>query len=343
MSIGRLLLLVILLSGCEQSGPAGDLDEYLGKLERVLEQGAHRTGDYPVLRMPDVRDLALPALEDSIDVVEFLKLRPCKLHQLVAERNSVLGKLAEPSQRLIYELQFLDAAEDCLSTLATDQPELVLALREVVTRKQAQLPAVIFAATLGGDEFRQFWQPRNDALPDTVMTGGSLTPAISQLSRQVRNWLAGDYAIDGARLEGLLDVIRRGDGGMQMMAWMLIGSRLDVATGVLNDRLQRQPLCFEGMDTPTADIFEAVVKDMLIGRIQPFIARLNSRYYELLPGVRVLEHVLAGAEPAAYAEWRKQRDADLEQARTALPRHVAALNVLFEQCNLIPTRGIAGI
>ena len=343
MPIVRLLLLVILLSGCEPSGPAGDLEEYLGDLERVLEQGAHRPVDYPVLRMPAVRDLLSPVDEDSIDVLDFLRLRSCKLHQLVAERNSVLGKLAEPSQRLIYELKFLDAAEDCLATLVKDQPELAMALREVVTRKQAQLPTVIFAATLGGDEFRKFWQPGNEALPDTVITGGTLIPVISELSKQVRQWLDGNYAVDGARLEALLDVIRRGDGGMQLKAWLLIESRLDVATGVLNDRLQRQPLCFEGMQTPTANIFEGVVKEMLIGRIQPFVARLNSRYYELLPGVQGLEQSLASAEPAPYTEWREQRDADLERARAALPRHVTALNVLFEQCNLIPTRGIAGI
>ncbi len=93
---------------------------------------------------------------------------------------------------------------------------------------------------------------------------------------------------------------------------------------------------------PAADILDNVVRDVLIGEIQPWVARLNSRYYELFPRIRQLELLLSAGEPPAYAHWRSERDEHLDYATRAPARHAEALMPVFDQCELGPAamRGV---
>lgn len=331
-----LALIALTLSGCARSGPEGDLDEYVQKLERVLEQGVHPLSGREVPKLPDGRELRREFDSGAIDIVEFLQIDRCELQQLVAERNSSLGKLAGPSQRLVYEVNFLGAGVACLDAIGEDYPELADALAEVLASKRERLPALIWQGTLGGEEFRRFWRFGNQSLPQRFDSDGSLLLALGNLTSDVERWLAGDYRIESARLESQLETIGRGNGGVQIRAWMLLANKLDVASTIMRDRLARRPLCFEGMHPPAANIFDRVVRDVFIGKIQPWAARLNSRYYEVFPPVRRLEMLLADGEPGAYSVWRQTRDRQLAYATAALARHAEALGPLFDQCELGP-------
>ncbi len=334
---GCVLLLLIGLAGCSQSGPAYDLDDYIAKLGRVLDQEipAREARAFP--RLPPVREFRQVIPRESIDILQFFRISRCELHQLVAERNSNLGVMAAPSQRLVYEVNFLRVGRACLMALDEDQASLRESLAGVLQRKQEALPIVIWKATLGGDEFRDFWQPAGGSIPQSFAGDGEVVYALAQLKDDVGKWLSGEYDIDSARLENQLDQIRRGDGGQQLKAWTLLGNKLGLATNILEARLARRPLCFDGMKTPKAEIFNTVVREMFVGRIQAWAAGLNAGYYHLFPLVRELEALLLAAEPPAYLAWRERRDSQLISATAALSDHVTALTPLFEQCRLLPT------
>lgn len=273
----------------------------------------------------------------SLDVIEFLQISRCELQQIVAERNSVLGKLAEPSYRLAYELRFLELGETCLDLVGDDHPALAQTLRQTLEQKRAHLPALVWRATLGGPEFRLFWQAGNGPLPEGFESGGETELALTRLIGFARGWLGGDYHYDVELVEASLRTISRARAGQLLKGWTLLGARLDVATRILEARAHGKPLCFPGMKTRDADIFYNVVRADFVGDIQVWAASLNSRYYELMPPVRDLESLLAVGEPATYASWRGQRDAALDSQTSALARHVQALNPLLDQCGLLPT------
>jgi hypothetical protein len=297
----------------------------------------HPVGETTLPNLPEPRELRIEATEESIDILEFLQIRRCDLQRLVAERNSSLGKLAMPSQRLVYELNFLRLGEQCEQAIAQDYPDLSQTLREVLELKRQNLPGQIFQATLGAKEFRSFWQQGNE-LPAQFEEDGALIIALSQLADDVERWQSGSYQIDSTRFESQLDLIRRANVGRQLQAWMVLSNRIDVATRVVKDRLERAPLCHEGMQPPRAQILDTVVRTVLIGRIQPWAAGLSTRYFEIFPRIRRLEDLLAGVSPVPYQDWRHVRDSRLDRATESLARHVKALNPLFEQCNLLPQR-----
>lgn len=337
-AVNRLLLVLLCLplAGCVESGPAADLDDYLTRLERVLEQGSHQIAETDFPRLPDVRDLRLVPAEDNIDILEFLRIGRCELQQLVAERNSNLGRLAEPSQRLVYEINFLRLGDACLAAIADDYPDLAAELAAVLETKRRDLPIAIWQATLGGDEFRALFSPGSEALPEAFEEDSELLLAFQQLETDIERWLAGNYAIDSGRLERQLDLIRRGDMGKQLRAWSLLDNKLSQASRVVADRLRRRPLCYQGMQTPKADILDSVIREYFVGRVQAWAAGLNARYYEQFPAIRALELTLTVVEPEAYRRWRIERDVFLEQARPALANHVEALRPLLEQCSILP-------
>ncbi len=337
-AVNRLLLLLSLLAltGCVRTGPGADLDEYLVRLERVLEQGSHQVIEKDFPRLPSVRDLRLEPAEENFDILEFLRIGRCELQHLVAERNSNLGRLAQPSQRLVYEINFLRLGDECRDAIAEDYPELANDLSRVLEIKRENLAAAVWQATLGGEEFRSYWLPGSAPLPERFDENAELLFALQQLDADVKRWMGGDLTIDSARLERQLDLIRRGNGGQQLLAWSMIRNTLDTASGVVSDRLERQPLCFEDMQTPKASILDNVVRKYFVGGVQAWAAGLDSRYYETHPVLRSLEVTLEDTQPAAFVSWRADRDAFLGDARAALSRHVDALRPLLEQCNILP-------
>ena len=159
---------------------------------------------------------------------------------------------------------------------------------------------------------------------------------LSRLNNYIDAWLAGDYRVDSARLEAQLSIIRWGNAGEHLSQWMIFRDELAMGTAILNSRLAKQPLCFKDMKTKVADRFHALVRQFLIGSIQPQVARLNRDHYSLFPLLRSLEGKLSIGEPSAYTAWRKQRDLLLDHSVSALSRHVRSLEPLLKQCGYLP-------
>jgi len=338
VSVSRILIVLVLLlaAGCTRQGPAGDLDTYIDKLSRVLDQPVPDITQVAIPRLPDARNLRVDFHHETINILQFLEIRDCELGHLVAERNSVLGKVAVPSQRLVYEINLLRTGDACLKVLGKDHSKLAGKLKRELEDTRRDLPRYIWQATLGSPEFRQFWHYGAAPLPAGFGSDDAVITALRRLDGDAGRWLSGDYEVDSDRLEQTLDVIRGGDAGLQLRAWETLGQKLDTATAILDARLARRPLCFKGMHPRSADIFGTVVQEMFIGRVQPWTAKLNRHYYQLFPEIRNLERTLAPGEPAAYSAWRKARDASLAQAIASIVRHVNSLQPLLTQCNLIP-------
>ncbi|MGI9292451.1 MAG: DUF3080 family protein [Pseudomonadales bacterium] len=288
-------------------------------------------------KMPAPRELRVELTRPKIDLLEFLRLADCHLQRLVAAHNSSLGKLAQPSQRLIYELEFLQHGAPCVALLqAAGRDDLAQKLEEVLRQKREQLPTVIWQATLGASEMRAFWQVPNTLGEYPAATASEVPTATARLLRRVERWLGGDWQVNGAALERDLQLLKAGDGGSLLRAWQLLEEELGRGSSLLRNRLTEGPLCFNEQPNRRARILFNVVQQKFIGGIQPWAVDLNRRRYELLPAITQLEQTLAEAEPASYRLWRRQRDQQFSTAFAAPKQHVAALQPLLEQCGLAP-------
>lgn len=112
-----LVAVVFVLSGC--SDPALSLmDDYAARLARTLELEFQDPAPLDLQPLPSITTTRADIAETSITLVELVATRTCGLDLLLGERNSSLGKVMSPSQRLKYELEFLKQVQPCLTNPA---------------------------------------------------------------------------------------------------------------------------------------------------------------------------------------------------------------------------------
>lgn len=330
-------LLAALLVACAEPGPEQLLDDYLLRLARPLAESPPPTDvleeEKLALRPPRWTALQIPIAPSAIDGLDFLKLRGCALQQTVARRNSSLGRMAPPSQRLLLELEFLSHVDACITHLQSEsEDDLATLLREAADSKQRQLPALIFNASLGNEEYRDFWRagPALDDYP--AQTSSLVVDALEAISSAASRWLTGNYSTDDLDFELLLGDIATGDGGELLRALSVQNAYLHSASTMLLMRAQRAPLCERGMKPEAATILRTVASKYFVGRVQPWSATLSRRGHALLPPVRELELSLAEVLPEAYIRWRDAREKAFDEWSGAPRRHVSALQTLLGNC-----------
>jgi hypothetical protein len=252
----------------------------------------------------------------------------------IGKRNSSLGRMARDSQRLLLELEYLRLAPECIRYQRGEgNTDIADTLQGAWELKRRQLPALVFNATLGGDEFREFWRggsPDAD-YPDTA--GSEVITALEAVGVLVEQWLSGDYHADNWGFEVLLSRIATGDGGQLLDALAAQDAWLAAADAMVAARRQRGPLCRPGFRPEAVTILDNVISRFFIGELQPGAAALGSRYHELLPGLRSLEAQLATVIPGHYARWQEQRDDQLDRFAAAPRRHVEQLKALRAPCD----------
>ncbi|MEQ9395537.1 DUF3080 family protein [Haliea sp.] len=328
-----ILGLCLLLAGCGGQRPEAALERYLERLQRTLDQPAP-TVELPALpRLPPRGELQLDLAASKLGTLDFLALSGCEVQITIGKRNSSLGLMASPSQRLLLELEFLRLAPDCIDHLqSTERTDLAALLQEAHRLKQQQLPALIFNATLGGPEYRQLWQPPQRLGGYPEQTSSAPLTALAEINASVRRWLAGDYAADNMAFEIQLSEVAKADGGALLKALALQAGWLQAGNTLLQTRRQRGPLCSGPIRPAAATILRNVIEKFFVGEVQPWSAGLGRRQHELLPLVAVLEAALDSGLPSAYRQWQSRRDSQLQQWTGAPRRHVEALQAVLKPC-----------
>ena len=324
---------IVALAGCSERGGEAYLDTYRSRLARPLGESIEAVRPGTGLRPPRAEALQLRLAGTGVDGLDFLRLRGCALQTTVARRNSSLGRVAPPSQRLLLELEFLEQVPACIALQKeSGNDELATVLADAQALKRSQLPARIFNATLGNREYRDFW--RSPSLLGTYPTdtGSEVLTALESITRDAMRWLEGNFRRDEERFELALGTIARGDGGELLIALALQAAQLEAADEAIERRLERGALCSGGRVPDAAPVLRTVVQKFFIGEVQPWSAALNQRYHELLDPILALEEALAPTTPVAYDSWRAQRDALLSRSRQAPSMHVRRLQALLGPC-----------
>lgn len=327
-------MILPLLAGCAGDSVDAAFEQYLQRLGRTLAVDTEPPlAGINLPRLPRPGQLRLPINSDKLGTLDFLDLRGCALQTTIGKANSSLGRLARDSQKLLLTLEFLRLAPDCIALLQTkDEAELATTLTRALAKKRAQLPVLIFNATLAGEEYARLWRPGKlqPGYPDN--TSSAVITALEAVSAATRRWLAADYRADNMTFELQLSAIAAGDGGQLWQALAHQGQWLSEADEAVQQKLRRGPLCPPGRRPRAAEILPNVIEKFFIRGIQPRAAILGRRYHQLMPPVSQLEDSLASALPPRYLQWRRQRDQALASLSQRPREHVSQLQQLLSSC-----------
>ena len=331
---GTVLLLAVTLMACGPTGPEATLVEYNQRLQRTLEVDPGTLKQlFPPLP-PRSGELRLDIPSGDIGTLDFMALSGCAVQTNIGRRNSSLGRVAAPSQRLLLDLEFLQLAPACVATM-TEHGETALtnALSDAYGEKKSQLRKRIFNATLGGPEYRQLWRNQSEPAHYPDNTSSAVISALEAINSLTSRWLAGDYRADNRQFEIYLSEVAAGDGGELWRALATQQAWLSLADETLQARAAQDPLCQPGRRLPEADILKTVVHKFFIAGIQPHSAALARRYHNLLPPLLSLEQEVARAVPELYRQWADTRNQQLTSMLAAPRLHVAQIKGLIDPCN----------
>lgn len=339
-----LLIGLLALLGCGQDGPEDLLDDYLQRVNNATGTPVVEPGSFPstLQTYPRKRDLHMEQEDLRIGLRDLVSLGECGLAELVAERNSGLGKVMAPSQRLLYEHRFLGLAQACADTLADDpdaDAELQALLAAVIEIKARDIHRAFWNATFAGPEFAVLFSLATGPLPLAGSDGGDIEKALSYLiDLQMR---LGDRALelDSGSLEARYYLLQeRRYGGQLLRAMEMLIHYLDGAAAAVENRLAQRVVCFNGRPTPEARIMHTVFTKFYAGRIQSYLTRVHrqSRTYLTLIEQLAPEREIPSAF-RAYQDVQLRLDAPhgpwLRFTGT-IQRHARTWQRLFDQCGL---------
>ena len=327
--------MTLVISACTADPPEERLLDYETRLFRTLEITAQEKPTTQYMRFPSQPTLLADNIRETIDILDLWSIRECALHGVLAQKNSALGRVAQPSTRMFYALEFLRLAPQCIQQLQSEGKEdLAAILSEAIASKEAQLPKIIWQGVLGGGEYERYWKiPQQLGDYPEAENYGSDT-ALAALADDVERWLDKDYRYQSSEVEGNLQKILAGDGGALYKSIVLQGFYLGRIDTALKERLQTGRVCRSGKDA-RANILDTVVRKYFVGTIQPWSVQIQARAFQL-DAAREIEDLLAAGQPEAFGVWREKRDRVITEALQAPRHHVQSLLPIMRQCGLAP-------
>lgn len=337
-----LLLTCLLLAACDRDSPEALLQDYVSRVARASGQPIPRLQWPDVPAYPRHRERQLPVPEVRARLLDLTEFNTCNLTQLVAERNSILGRYWPASQRIDYELRFAHRLQRCRDWLAaqtgdTADPELLKQMDAIAAEKHGTLPAVFWQLSFDSPEFE-----RHFSLANPWLAVGQPPPMAALIGlQQLANTLADPPdGWDLATLEPQLQTLAlSGYGGAWAQATVGMTAALETAAVLLEALHDARP-CPLGKPTPQARILETVFYRYYADRVQTYLAQLHqdgAAWQAALDPLRAA----APTPPPAFADYAArvlaQGPGSLRAALDAArQRHTDAWQAVLGDCGLMP-------
>ncbi|MEZ8038185.1 DUF3080 domain-containing protein [Vibrio sp. 1F263] len=313
-----LLCLTMVLTGCFDDSPQNYFDDYQTKIANVQDADEIQQ-DWELDSLPRKRELFIEVPSLSIGLIDSYQLRQCGLFNLIAERNSVLGKVADEFRNYDYQVALLEGVGQCLSNNELD-PEIVELLKEIEQQKLAQFPLhqwnLIYASEAMQSQMRGSQWLRADIGEQVRQTRDALehinralnTPLVSGKTTEVQEGLEksstlGDlyYSLSRASVE------------------------LDTITKQLST-FDANIICGEQRDTTKFRYLNNVFEQQYIDKVQPYMAQLDGYYQQLAPQLAMFD-----AQPELHSYYFPIKEAH-QAFRSSTRRHVDYWQQLFKRC-----------
>ncbi len=285
-----LLLSILFLSGCGElfTPEQAMLEKYHQRLANVLGVSSSKIAPLPAISISPKRDLfqSLPRL--SLGLLESYQLRQCGLFNLIANKNSQLGKVQDAFHDMDYQLALLRTLNSCLTdfSLSIEEKERLetlysqkwhhlhihldnLLLTSVAMQKQ--LTASDWLSIKNRDQSARV----SDAFHVLNELYGTQFKAISRLP--TASLITYQEELEKSRLVGKL-------------YYSLVNTRLWITeiTRILESN-QSRIRCGKNRDMTQFRYLNNVFQSIYVKEVQPYLAYLDSTYQRLSPGIKLVE------------------------------------------------------
>lgn len=334
--------LFLWLTACS-SGSDVMLLDYQQRVARVLELDIQTATDSELNLSPlpriRARDMQLDLADQRIDLLDFLRLSNCALGRVIGQKNSSLGKMAAPSQRLHLERDILTLGPECVAQIEQNQPELATKLTDIFEVKRQQRMASWWNAWFTSEEWQQFINPGTELIAAGEPEPAALSTALQAYDyalQQGELWRQMQFDYDSEEMEFHQQQWLFSEAMGQWLTSQRFISRVSYqVANVLQQRQDDRPICPLGRRTKRSEILHTVFLKFYIGQFQPYVSRVDRFGAELLQ--RLEQGMALVAPPPLAQQWHQAIIAERQQMRDFNMLHVKAWQATLRQCGLIPT------
>lgn len=322
-----LIAVVFVLSGC--SDPAQSLmDDYAKRLGRTLALELQDPAPLDLQPLPSITTTRADIAETSITLVELVATRACGLDVLLGERNSSLGKVMPPSQRLKYELAFLKQVQPCL-THPDIAPDLQQKLTAIASDKTRQIDKHWQNFLQQDETLRQQLHPyRSLSEPNSVAGVAETMQALHSLltlqkSIVEQNW----QQASSINPEQALEALYKANTLSQLQQSLRFSQNWLQSLNQQLDRVDLTAQCPAGKHSDKAEILNTILLQYFIGKVQVYLAQVDGTYQQLYPLLQQLYQGTALEQPIS-----QRFEVPNTELKAELKRHVIWWKAVQQQC-----------
>nr|WP_238930464.1 DUF3080 domain-containing protein [Vibrio sp. S9_S30] len=310
-------------------------EDYLTRIARVQGVAPLSPPDTYFVSLPDKKHLQTPIPRISLGLLESYELRRCGLFELIAERNSSLGKVQDEFHQLDYETRFLAGVEKCLNHSNVSEG-VQRKLRIAYEQKLAHYPLHLAHTITQSDAWRtqlsgNDWLPIEGAFGLTELDLAlkpfyQITLQLSDTSKdKEHNTVNSQYVTSSQKVIETTNVIGA-------LSFSLANSTLwlNQATEQLN-QFDENIRCGEKRDNTQFTYMKNVFQSQYVEKIQPYLSRLDKTYRKLNVELAVILQKTNESYPNFYKIEQHHKG-----FKSAILSHVKYWQGLFARCGGAP-------
>ncbi|WP_447470165.1 DUF3080 domain-containing protein [Vibrio harveyi] len=324
-----LLLTTTLLCGCSEwfNPEKAVFEKYNQRLANVLDVSESQLEASPAVTIPDKRELfqELPRL--SLGLLESYQLRQCGLFNLLAEKNSQLGKVQDAFYDFDYQTSLLRTLNGCLSDYPLSDEESAK-LNGLYDQKWHHLTIHLDNMLLTSDAMRKQltgseWLPLDSK--DQVAHVRDAFLALDEMYQTPYRTLSRLPDVTIVNYQEEIEKTRL----VGRLYYTLIDATqwLEQTTQMLKAN-QDKIICGANRDTTQFRYLRNVFQSIYVAEVQPYMAFVDSTYQQLDGGINLVEQRMT-AHGASYGIENAH-----EQFRLQTMDHVQFWKSLFKRCGV---------
>ena len=328
----RLLIIssisLLLLSACQWQRPhiEQQFSTYLARIANIQDVAPMPEPSIQTQSLPDKRALnhQIPAV--TLGILDSYQLRHCQLFHLIAERNSILGKVQDQFRNLDYQMALLHGLHHCMNSPEID-PKLKQQLTQVTKTKEQQLPWQWHNFLYTSDVMRHQLSSHRWYLRERNY--GDIQSALTELLK-VNQWVMTrphstplpqpitpyQETLDKSPLLG--DI---------MFSMTNLTHWLNTATQQLKHH-DSAIWCGSNRDQRRFKQLQNVFYKYYVGDIQPYLASVDGAYQQ----IQLMAPLFASSSLSAVAPFPLKKVH--QEFRQATLHHIAYWQHLFERCGV---------
>ncbi|MFC0444989.1 DUF3080 family protein [Pseudidiomarina halophila] len=331
------LAAIALLSACSPWPAALDpLVDYQQRIAKTLEQEPVAYQSVEVPRIPEVRQLTVAIPRVSISLTDSWRIDQCAAGNLIARRNSALGKLEEGLSRLHTDVLLVEAMQDCVNELRSKDSSLADRMAEALAKKKANLAAEQAHALATDEALRHALRVGADTLaeadPDRFANALSALGTVLQLLKSdVLNGKTDAPAVPSRdQIDEAMEILYQSNYLPYLWRTLFEQEAYLRRLQPMLDNLVEASGCSSDSTPERAHVLHDVFNTVFIEQVQPQLASFTEQGYVANESLSELNAEINSPKLTAYLKELTEISEQLNQATKA---HVQSWQDFFAACN----------